>query len=791
MSIEIIATKAGTHIESFIFRRILANVTERILKRDPFKCAIEQSLDELRNEKSDNWVILEDIYSNREKIFDKIEIADETTFRKILAENGIEPKTSSILYKKLNEKYIEIINTAAKEKTEVFFPYVIQEFKKIGADNKETIRALSNLAQNEKIHFDSIIEKLEKLEKEERLNYLFKIESELKKGKVKEGKFFRNEGPLWIDFEEGYVIKRDEVNKIKDTFKSGSQYIMLVGGAASGKSVIARNIGFELAEESDVFYINSKIFETHKVDTIFESILKLKGNTLVIIEDVHLYPEHCSDLIKQLSDKETDIKILFTARPTYNRLGITSSNLDLCKEFKLEAFDSADSIIKKYAEKKGLPQPSEEELEMLKNQSTESLWVLAYFLMAWEQGKTIEINQVYKKVHDDLRGLDNKYKINGAHYIILALAPFYQFEIQVEKPFLIQELGLYETTIQKLIDAGEIKENNGFLSLHHSTLAELYIKACERYHDLVDSLFYKLKHLDFHDEENYTINMFQYYLRCKPKNYYDILGKSSSINSFFGNMSSPINSFFGYIFKDEKTCNAIRELLSKEPDVEKIGWCIRNIASVCSNVGKALVNDLDLNNLKSKIEIESNFEKIGWCIWMISSICSNVGKALVNDLDLNNLKSKIEKEPDIAIIGIYVSYISKASGEVGKALVEIVKSKIEMEPDLELIGICMVQLSVRNNVFGEAVLESIDLNNLKSKIERESYIKTIGDFMFFITFANRKLGKALYGILDLNIIREKIEKESDIETIREFVHDISITNSEMGKSLAEVLKAKL
>jgi hypothetical protein len=43
--------------------------------------------------------------------------------------------------------------------------------------------------------------------------YIPNIQSVLRKGKTTKGNFFKAE-PEWIDFEEDYIVERDEVNEI-------------------------------------------------------------------------------------------------------------------------------------------------------------------------------------------------------------------------------------------------------------------------------------------------------------------------------------------------------------------------------------------------------------------------------------------------------------------------------------------------------------------------------------------------------------------------------------------------
>ena len=62
---------------------------------------------------------------------------------------------------------------------------------------------------------------------------------------------------------------------------------------------------------------------------------------------------------------------------------------------------------------------------------------------------------------------------------MVAVSLFYRFEVQVERDFLEADCGL---NIANLIKRGDLKEQNAFVLLHHSSLAELYANVCRSKH---------------------------------------------------------------------------------------------------------------------------------------------------------------------------------------------------------------------------------------------------------------------------------------------------------------------
>jgi len=695
--IETIVGIAGSPIESAIASKIY-ETAKKVLEKDPFDYAIERTLDELRKERSEDFFVLEDIYRNRKKIFDKVEIVNETTFQKILDDCDITPDTSSRLFKRITQKFDEIIRETAQDKQEFFFPYAIKEFRNIGKTNEEIVDILQTITQNDSI----ILEHFNELEKKENeIIHLSRIEYELEKGVEFRGEFFRKKGPLWIDFENDFVVERNEVEEVIKTFKEGCISVLLEGNAASGKSVIARNVGYKLANEKDVYYMSSEEFEIHTEDAIFNDIRKLK-DAVIIIEDAHLYPKYCDGLLDDILKNKVEIKILITTRyiPIYQysilkHLHKFKRNVEKtedgvqkyickkedekkergiqeykCRKITLESFDFAKYILRNYIEKKGLPEPSVKEIEGLLSQSKESLWLLAYFLMAWKPSNPIAIQQIYNNVLDDIIGLKYKYRIIGPEHVIFTIALFYQFEIKVQKTFLIYQLNLNEETIEKLSDVGEIRKSNGYLSLYHSAVAEIYKNASENYSDFIDSLSDKLRNFDENfDNENYIAFLLRLYLRYKPKNYDEVIHQLQFKKEILN-----------FILIHENTCNAIHDLLDKEPNIRKIADVAIIIIHADIKVGSKLVESLNFDKFNLKIKQEPSLETIKDVIRDISYVDRDVAKMIVGHLNLNILKSKIENE-DFWLKKTTLNVICYANRKIGNELIAFLGLKLIIEEE--------------------------------------------------------------------------------------------------------------
>ncbi|MGB2842618.1 MAG: hypothetical protein WBC40_09125 [Halobacteriota archaeon] len=101
------------------------------------------------------------------------------------------------------------------------------------------------------------------------------IQSVLRKEETTKGDFFKK-APEWIDFEEGFVVERKEVNEIIKKLENDNIQLVL-GEPASGKSIILKNIGFKLANENkDVYVVELKRHSRDAVKRYFDDIPEIK-----------------------------------------------------------------------------------------------------------------------------------------------------------------------------------------------------------------------------------------------------------------------------------------------------------------------------------------------------------------------------------------------------------------------------------------------------------------------------------------------------------------------------------
>ena len=555
-----------------------------------------------------------------------------------------------------------------------------------------------------------------------------KMDKVLKKGRSKDARFFRPSGPEWIDFEEGIVVERKEVDEIIEKFEN-NDLVVIKGEPASGKSVISRNVGFKLVSQGkDIHVIELKITPIERSE-----IFKLCHGYL-FIDDAHLNLGYVDDIIRNLSD----VKILVSTREIEEQYGPTSP-LKIPEHTKdaveIKGYDAANDIIQKFSEKrKKIPKNIKREL------TKNNLWILAWELEAYEEYGKIDEDVVCRKVKDYIRKDLKNLGVRNAENVFLPLSVFYKYEIPLRTEF-VKEF-TEDEDIEKLIELNEINtlEENGFeyLILYHSEIAEVFLKTFRKFDGFGNKVKEKV-------DENWFEGLFHMYIQKFPE---ECVGVINGI-SLFGEYAKLIEDLA------EENFNELRKSIEAEDNVGKIGRCIWNVGEI-SRLRDEMYGDLYLEGIR------------------ITYAREEVAEKLVNSLDLKNLKDKLEVEEDIGKISECIGSIRSARGEVAEKLVNSLdlknlKDKLEVEEDMEKIGWCICNIAWGNEEVAGKLAKSLDLEKLKVKIWAEEDFGKIGECIGGIFEASEEVAEKL-----IPVMKGRIEAEEDIEKIKERICEIAL-----------------
>ncbi len=313
------------------------------------------------------------------------------------------------------------------------------------------------------------------------------------------------------------------------------------------------SIGYKLTKEKgwDVNILPSEAFIETTADNLIREINFFNPETkdaLIIIEDFHKNAFDIVYILEHMIHKKS--RILLVSRDSF-KTGLQQKDLEFLKRFKIKELEKnnfskiADGLIETYrkkmegARKKDYEKLNEDHISKFKNLADGNLWILAYLLEAWSPNKIINMEIVYDKIKKDIDDLDKEFKrlkekLRGVSDSLLALAPFSKYEVGVSESFINENgvIKLNKDTLEKLVDYGEIVDENGLYSIPHSALAELYMETAMHYIDkngfpsLLVNLFDESKDGVFSgNAKKYSLELLQAYLKSNPRNYGEVVNR--------------------------------------------------------------------------------------------------------------------------------------------------------------------------------------------------------------------------------------------------------------------------
>lgn len=688
----------------------------------------------------------------------------------------------------------------------------------------------------------------------------------LRKGKTFKGDFSKKE-PEWVDFEQGFIVERRDVDKIIKKLEN-EKIQLILGAPASGKSIVLKNVGFKLANENkDVYVVELKKYPRDEVKLLFNNILELNDEKLIfIVDDAHLSIENCERFVREFKNGGRG-KLIIGSRPTEEIRGghpKNASEFEYLSKIEVHAEDVAEEMTKSFL-KVDYNFSDEKINTIVKNigKYKKDLWFLSWALKAYDPKKdSVEEEEIYAKIRDSIRNIDTGKGITAinAEDVFLPLSIFYRFEIPTEREFLEEQMGIKGTIINRLIEMSEIIETekmgrNKMLSFNHSSIAELYYGAYQRYPSFGNRISNKI--LNQKDRKYLENCLFYKYITTYPRNAVEVVVHLRDTMK-----ESQGAKILEKLTKCNKIQTSIEEGIKKEKDILDIGKCVLFILQAREKAGSKLVNSIDTGDLSSKIDNEEDILKIGYSLFYIDN--KEVKKNLVNNIDIDALSLKIEKEENICSIGdciefilfsnekaglklvekididnllsridnesslkkivLFVTCILHANEEVGMKLIDKFSKRFKKEDDIEKIEWIVSSISGKSEKAAAQLVDSFlkkiekqdigtigyfvsnlsahkdvmrelvvnfDIDVLSSKIQNDESIDAIGRFMWAISHASKEVGLKLVKSIDIDVLSSKIDKEENLNSIEWIMASISFISEELGLELVESVSSKI
>ena len=329
----------------------------------------------------------------------------------------------------------------------------------------------------------------ERLLPDERFQYLRPIRDVLEiyeqSLKPENAQWFRKRGPIAADFVHKKFHPRHETLERLESLVFGNPVSLLQGEPATGKTVLALNLAYELYRKKEqVYYFDCDKERNFSRSSLVSDIGKITG--IIIIENIHLAPQKFQSLCSDFK-LDKDRHILFTCRPSlYDYQSSKSEDLSELPTLAIRPFEEVNKLIDHFvSDQLASPFPPEV-LEEIQDVSSDSFWLLAYALMGYiaSNGRGRPKDWIETGVTKDLHDLENI--CAGYPEILIAISTLYRIETLTAENYLTSHLGCSLDVLNALVREGQItrqqsSEGYVFYGLPHSALADAYWEFGQKY----------------------------------------------------------------------------------------------------------------------------------------------------------------------------------------------------------------------------------------------------------------------------------------------------------------------
>jgi RecA/RadA recombinase len=449
----------------------------------------------------------------------------------------------------------------------------------------------------------------------------------------KDATYFREIGPKFIDFKNNYVFTRPEVETIIERMKRG-RFIHIEGPPSSGKTVIALTIAYQaLTKRKTVFYFNrpSSLSDGFKEFILSPLGAKFdKSDVLLILDDVHVDVNRASEVFAFIYNNLHNMRMIFISRP----LIIEQVDDENINQFEFTRFVPkieimADLAVKAlsnfYSQQRFGQQISPINMNLFVHECANDLLILGRYLKEWDGAPRVKLEQLRDAVANAIRLDLEKIRIKSPDAVkaFLILGVFYKFEIRVEKAFFDH----LKIDVEPLILSGDVKEENNFVFLYHSSLARLYSNVIQsfnmpEYAEMISRF------------TTFPLSLFSDYIRNNPRNLCELL---------IGLRRSP------QLLKDLLVNSSLDEAmiagLEREGNLALLGISLLIMSANDKRAFWRIIEQVDFKSNAQSFVDRSDSIQISYFIHNIKITCYEKGKEWLSGICPATLNKKLSELP--------------------------------------------------------------------------------------------------------------------------------------------------
>jgi hypothetical protein len=588
--------------------------------------------------------------------------------------------------------------------------------------------------------------------------------------------FFRIKGPIEIDFIKGLVIRRNEVDSIIKKLKDNRIHIIF-GPPASGKTVLTRNICYELNGAYNIYWLEMDDLLTDRTRVYLEIQRLNRTNSMIIVENGHKSIEKLEELIDYFIDNISTVKMIITTININNKRGRSRRIAQLIDDenynTKIIASDIAEKLVSFYSDKLG-KRVGKDINKFLYYK--DDLWLLSYLLKAYIDKDELDDYIIFQRVKDDLIEYNECIGI-GASDIILLVSWITQnsaissaeYEdnsnhLPIDDFFLIDRLGYDPAVVSSLVKLGIIKKTNDSYWCWHMSLSKIYLKTAEIFPDMMKRINLKFREMlgDYFDNDyklDKNINVFNVYLLIHPE--------------YVNRILNVISESMLLLFKWQNILNNLdtRDLIYtnlRKGDLDQICSIVHLINNFSHSknkelVYKELIDELGPDTIRDKICRCRNSKQIVSYAYLFFRIDKNIGIKIINNYKDNIIKYL--SEITLGDIEYFLEFLFRINPHFAEEII-----KVDRSIDRRLIS---ANLSDVTWFF-------CSLNNIQ-EMERTLYPQRDTNWLHAcVDFLNRNW-RTIKSVL------ERDKKSESIRTILSFISHISKIDICKGREAGNIV----